>query len=259
MITSLQCDFERGVAYKSPSQIARVVTEHWCARNLYCAACNEEQLQEMAANTRAFDFRCRNCSETYQVKSQRQLNFKKVADGAYSVMVSALKQNVAPNILVLNYSSEWTVKNLVLFPSVVFTEDVLEKRRPLTQAARRAGWVGCNIVLSRVPNEAQISLVSDTAIIPANEVREQYRKYSALASVPWELRGWTLDVLNVLRRINAREFDLTQVYAHEIELTEAHPENRNVKAKIRQQMQILRDLGLVKFLGNGRYRAAFGL
>lgn len=254
----MQCDFERGVAYKSPSQIARVVTEHWCARNLYCAACHEEQLQEMPANTKAFDFRCRNCSETYQVKSQRQLNLKKVADGAYSVMVSALKQNVAPNILVLNYSFDWRVKNLVLFPSVVFTEDVLEKRKPLNETARRAGWVGCNIVLSRVPSEAQISLVSDTAIIPAGEVREQYRKYSALASVPWELRGWTLDVLNVLRRIHAREFDLTQVYAHEVELAEAHPGNKNVRAKIRQQMQILRDLGLVKFLGDGRYRAAFG-
>ena len=233
-----------------------MVTEHWCARNLYCAACHEEQLQEMPANTRAFDFRCRNCSATYQVKSQKQLNLKKVTDGAYSIMVSALKQNVAPNILVLNYNSEWTVKNLILFPSVVFTEDVLEKRKPLAKAARRAGWIGCNIVLSRVPNEAQISLVTDTAIIPADEVREQYRKYNALAKVPWDLRGWTLDVLNVVKRINANEFDLTQVYAHHAALTEAHPGNRNVKAKIRQQLQILRDLGFVKFLGHGRYRTA---
>lgn len=230
------------------------MTEHWCASNLYCAACLEEQLEEMPANTKAFDFRCRNCSETYQVKSQRQLNLRKVADGAYSVMVSALKQNVAPNLLVLNYSSEWTVKNLVLFPSVVFTEDVLEKRTPLTETARRAGWVGCNIVLHRVPKDAQISMVSDDVIIPAEAVRERYTKYGALASVPWELRGWTLDVLNVLKKIDAREFDLGQIYAHEHELAQEHPLNRNVKAKIRQQLQILRDLGFVKFLGNGKYR-----
>lgn len=31
------------------------------------------------------------------------------------------------------------------------------------------------------------------------------------------------------------------------------PENRHVREKLRQQMQRLRDLGLVLFLGNGRY------
>jgi type II restriction enzyme len=31
------------------------------------------------------------------------------------------------------------------------------------------------------------------------------------------------------------------------------PENRHVREKLRQQMQRLRDLGLVAFLGNGQY------
>jgi chromosome condensin MukBEF MukE localization factor len=31
------------------------------------------------------------------------------------------------------------------------------------------------------------------------------------------------------------------------------PDNRYVREKLRQQMQRLRDLGLVLFLGNGRY------
>jgi type II restriction enzyme len=138
---------------------------------------------------------------------------------------------------------------------VVFTEDVLEKRKPLRETAERAGWVGCNILLSRVPGEARISMVSDNGIIPTSDVREKYKKYRALATVPWEARGWTLDVLNVLKMIRADEFDLGQVYAHEAALSRLHPVNRNVKAKIRQQLQILRDLGFVKFLGNGRYRA----
>ena len=33
-----------------------------------------------------------------------------------------------------------------------------------------------------------------------------------------------------------------------------HPDNRHVRDKIRQQLQVLRDLGLVEFLGRGRYR-----
>jgi type II restriction enzyme len=33
-----------------------------------------------------------------------------------------------------------------------------------------------------------------------------------------------------------------------------HPENRHVRDKLRQQLQVLRDLGLIEFLGRGRYR-----
>ena len=38
-----------------------------------------------------------------------------------------------------------------------------------------------------------------------------------------------------------------------------YPLNRNVRAKIRQQLQILRDKGLVRFVGRGRYRAVGGV
>ena len=37
---NLQCKAEIGLAYKAGSQIARVVSEDWCKRELYCAACS---------------------------------------------------------------------------------------------------------------------------------------------------------------------------------------------------------------------------
>lgn len=33
-----------------------------------------------------------------------------------------------------------------------------------------------------------------------------------------------------------------------------HPENQNIEAKIRQQMQFLRDKGMIEFLERGHYR-----
>ena len=33
-----------------------------------------------------------------------------------------------------------------------------------------------------------------------------------------------------------------------------HPNNNNIRAKIRQQLQQLRDRGIISFLGNGRYQ-----
>jgi len=61
-------------------------------------------------------------------------------------------------------------------------------------------------------------------------------------------------VLNVVRALNKDEFTLQDVYAFAGHLEKLHPANRHVRDKIRQQLQVLRDLGLVEFLGDGRYR-----
>lgn len=69
------------------------------------------------------------------------------------------------------------------------------------------------------------------------------------------VRGWTLDVLRIVQSFGDREFGLMEVYAFERELSKLHPDNRHIRDKIRQQLQILRDLKFVEFLGGGRYRA----
>ncbi len=50
------------------------------------------------------------------------------------------------------------------------------------------------------------------------------------------------------------EFTLADVYAHAGSLAKLHPNNRHVRDKIRQQLQVLRYLGLLAFLGDGNYR-----
>jgi type II restriction enzyme len=254
LIHSLQCETELASRYKGPTQIARVITEHWCAKNLYCAACSADRLEQSAANTKAFDFRCNNCSETYQVKSQRRLNLNRITDGAYSALLAAVQQNVAPNLLVMNYSEQWRVHNLILVPSLFFTESVLEKRNALSADARRAGWIGCNILLFNVPPDGRIPLVHNGEILPERTVRETYKECTRLESVAWNVRGWTVDVLRIARKIGPQEFTLEQMYKFEPELIKLHPHNRNIQAKIRQQLQVLRDLKIIEFLGQGRYR-----
>jgi len=62
-------------------------------------------------------------------------------------------------------------------------------------------------------------------------------------------------VLNMVESLGRNEFELADVYAHEHTLARLHPDNRHVRDKIRQQLQILRDKGLLDFLGHGRYRS----
>ena len=69
-----------------------------------------------------------------------------------------------------------------------------------------------------------------------------------------DAKGRLLDVLICVERIKKQEFSLDDVYAFEGVLKAKHPANNNVRAKIRQQLQFLRDKGVVEFEGRGKYR-----
>jgi type II restriction enzyme len=64
-------------------------------------------------------------------------------------------------------------------------------------------------------------------------------------------RGWTLDVLKVIRSLGKSEFSNNDVYAFTSQLEKLHPNNRHVKDKIRQQLQVLRDRGFLVQVSRG--------
>jgi Dam-replacing HTH domain len=75
-----------------------------------------------------------------------------------------------------------------------------------------------------------------------------------------DLKGWTLDVLEVVMRIKAQTFRLSEVYDYVQKLQASHPLNNNIEAKIRQQLQVLRDLQLLEFVDQrGTYRKRWPL
>ena len=91
------------------------------------------------------------------------------------------------------------IENFVMVPKYFFSPDIIEKRKPLAETARRAGWTGCNI-------------------------------------------------------IEDRDFTLEQMYSFEKMLAGKHSDNHHIKDKIRQQLQMLRDNGIIEFTGRGHYR-----
>ncbi|HET8923448.1 MAG TPA: hypothetical protein VFN26_10690 [Candidatus Acidoferrum sp.] len=79
-------------------------------------------------------------------------------------------------------------------------------------------------------------------------------RFATLKKLQVEKRGWTLDVLQIVQSLNKTEFLLSDIYARIGELAKLHPANRRIRDKIRQQLQVLRDLGLLTFLGSASYR-----
>jgi len=129
---------------------------------------------------------------------------------------------------------------LDLNPLCIFNISYRE-RKPLSPKARRAGWVGCNILLGRIPADAKIKIgkVTDVKLVSPRCAKNMLACVR-LKDFPSENRGWTLDVLNAVRGLGKSDFALSDVYALESSLAQLYPHNRHVRDKIRQQLQVLR-------------------
>lgn len=241
--------------YKSASQRARIGTESWGAENFFCPACESPRLEPSPQGTAAIDYVCPSCDSPFQLKSQSKPFGSKIVDAAFSEMKRAIQEDRTPNLYVMHYDlAAWAVHSVILVPRFAFTLSAIERRKPLAATARRAGWVGCNIVLDKIPAHARIPIIQEGNVRPTQSVREAYQRLRPLEKLQVEKRGWTLDVLQVVQSLNKKEFSLQDVYAHAEALGRLHPANRHVREKIRQQLQVLRDMGLLDFLGGGSYR-----
>ena len=75
-----------------------------------------------------------------------------------------------------------------------------------------------------------------------------------LRSKDTETKGWILDVLNCIDLIKKETFTLDEIYSFEEKLKIKHPKNNFIRDKIRQQLQILRDKGIIEFTSRGIYK-----
>jgi type II restriction enzyme len=222
---------------------------------LYCANCTSDRLLDTPTNARAVDFTCPICVSRYQLKSQGRPLRGRIAGASYRTFYREILEDRTPNLLALQYRRlDWCVENLFLIPHFAFPLSALKERVPLNPTADRKGWVGYYILLSAIPPDARIRIITNGVPRAASEVRAEYQRIRPLEKLEPKQRGWTLEVLNVVRALGKNEFDLADVYAHEKSFSKLHPNNRNVQPKIRQQLQELRKLKLLEFLGRGRYR-----
>jgi hypothetical protein len=112
-------------------------------------------------------------------------------------------------------------------------------------------------ILMSVPEEKRKAIkVSDSTLFDEiiNDENIEGRFDGGTESVITNLSPWKKDVFECLLKLNNDVFSINEVYFFEKYLKELHPNNRNVKAKIRQQLQYLRNIGLVEFSSPGRYK-----
>lgn len=241
--------------YSSNSQKIRVLTEDWVSREVFCPACGEN-IAQYENNRPVADFFCHKCNEEYELKSKSKTIGNKIVDGAYGTMIERLQSNNNPNFFLLNYNLEnYSVSNFFVIPKHFFVPEIIERRNPLSSTARRAGWVGCNISLKEIPQTGKIYYIKNQKPESKSKILDDWQKTLFLRDEKEiSAKGWVLDVMNCIDKLGKKEFTLDEAYAFEKILEERHPNNKHIKDKIRQQLQLLRDKGYLSFIERGKYR-----
>lgn len=245
-----------GQSYTSNRQKIRVLSEQWVADTLFCPCCGHDSVSHMPNNAPVADFYCPHCHAIFELKSTAKKFGKKIVDGAYHTMMDRITSNKNPSLLLLTYE-DYVVTNLELIPSYFFTPDLIEKRKPLPETAVRSGWTGCSILYSHIPRQGKISIIKNCIVQNKQEVLNNYAHSRLLQLDTVDKRSWLFDVLECINSIDKEYFSLHDVYAFIDRLTYKHPQNNHIQAKIRQQLQVLRDKGMITFTNRGQYKKLY--
>lgn len=241
-------------SYSSQAQKIRVMTECWVRENIFCSACGSS-IEEYPNNAPVADFFCNQCDEDYELKSKCGKPTSKIVDGAYSTMIERLKSSTNPNLFFLNYNKNLEVKDFFIIPKSFFVPNIIEKRKPLSEKARRAGWVGCNILINKIPKRAKIFYVKNSIQLNKSEVINEWNKLSFISNMKNDSsKGWIFDIIMCIEKIDKKIFSLQEMYSFEADLSLKYRNNKHIKDKIRQQLQVLRDKGYLEFVSKGLYR-----
>ena len=203
---------------------------------MVCPEC-AKPISKAQNNISGLDFTCSVCELPIELKSKHGSFGGKLVDGAYESMINKIANGTHSNFFLLSYGDDYAVTDLVLVPKRFIVPAIVERRKPLSRTARRAGWIGCNLKVSLIPSAGKIPYVRTKLITPLKHIMKQWQETCFLEKVALPSRGWLIAVMNCVERINKHEFTINEVYEFVPYLESLFPQNRYVREKVRQQLQ----------------------
>jgi type II restriction enzyme len=187
------------------------------------------------------------------LKSQQKSFGARIAGASYQAAANAITENQSPSIVLLQYDKKsWFVTNVLMIHSKCLTEDSIIKRKGLSSRAERKGWIGYDLLLGNTLRTGRVPVVVHGKVIERDFVIRSWKAAEKLAQSIGSLTGWNRDVMWYIDQLGT-SFSLEDVCAMESKWARRYPNNQNIRAKIRQQLQFLRNKGLVVFNGGGKY------
>lgn len=141
---------------------------------VYWPNCASPHISQFPANNSVADFFLSSCSEEYELKGHKTAFGTKVVDGAFehdnrTARGKRQSQSVASR-------AQPSIVNAFVVPKHFFVQEAVEKRRPLASTARRAGWVGGNILLKDEPPVGKTYIVQDGVPVSKDHVLARWQR-----------------------------------------------------------------------------------
>jgi type II restriction enzyme len=241
----------------SAQQLARESTERWVYDNLYCVNCGRRDLERLRAGTPFRDFECGHCDEPFELKSTGGQLRASIPAGGYDRSLEAFRQGRVPSFLLLSYSSaDRRVTDLLAVNRALISQMALRRReRPLGRPGRENYYLS-SLDLSRVPECARVPIVRHGFERPIRFVRQSWDRFAFVRKpAEPEDRDWIRDILSCIARLPGREFTLGELYGFEPELAALYPNNRHIRDKVRQKLQVLCRKGVLRRIVSGVYES----
>jgi len=251
---NLKFDISLAEEYQNASQKTRIFSEAWFDKNMYCPICKAEHLRRSKPNSPVKDFVCDKCNSEFELKAHKRKSPglpTTYPAGAYKNLKSRINEFNSPHFFFLTYFED-EVKNLIFVPNRIMTQKIIKKRKKLSVNAKRKGWIGGTIRIDKLPSKGKIFVIQDSIITTCKDVRAQYHRFKGYRA--YEERGWLLDIHYCINQLAVNDFTPDDLYVYEQTLRVKHPNNNNIKAKIRQGLRELAKMRIIQHPHRGHYR-----
>ena len=232
-----------------------MLTEFWTANNIFCPICWSALVQHKIDKP-VNDLFCRDCKADFELKSSKGNLWKTIPWWAYDIMMKEMANNPM-HLFILKYAKDYTIKNFLVVPKYFFIPEIIQKRN--TSKVKQKNWkirlwTWWNILFDKIPESWKIHYISNWTYKTRTEILKEWEKVKFLEKEKSSSKGWIFDIMICIEKLNKREFTLQDIYAFENELKLKHPKNNNIKPKIRQQLQFLRNKKYLEFIEKWKYK-----
>ncbi len=237
------------------TQAIKMLTEHWTANNIFCPSC-WSALMKHKIDKPVNDLFCRECSEDFELKSSKWKLWKIIPWWAYDVMIKQMIEKPM-HLFVLKYAPDYTINNFLVVPKYFFIPGIIQKRnisRVKQKNWKVRLWTWWNILFHKIPESWKIHYIREWSYKTRTEILNEWNRVRFLEKEKQESKWWIFDMMKCIEKLNKENFSLEEMYSFENELRKIYPQNNNIKPKIRQQLQFLRDRNYLEFLWWGKYK-----
>jgi len=183
-----------------------------------------------------------------EVKNYQKLHSKIYIFDEKSVIISS--GNLTNNGLTHNYEYGIFINEEHIISEVINDFNLLLNDEEIGQITLNEVTLANNII-TKIPKTKPI-ILPDIDTLNSDYDNDIYT--GGIDTIESSLTGWKLEIFRCLLEVETNVFTLDRIYQNESSFVEKFPKNQNIKAKIRQTLQYLRDFGLVEFLGKGKYK-----